>query len=277
MWGSIFIWHGADVTIDDPKKFYTEYHDRIFAKRFNSTAPIRRRVHRAIYKSVLDHVQPGMRILDVGCGEGILSIMMARKGANVTGVDCSVPNVENAVRIAAALGPFDGTLSFRTGDAERLPFPDDSFDYVVSNHVLEHLSDFGRGLSEIHRVTKKGALIAVPTCLNPCAWALLGNDKYWRFSQRSPIAVPLGLLRVGLAALTGRDGVDEGYGADKNNTHIFRFPSVARRRIVAAGFRVVETRAQAVCLPYLDLNMDLARNEIFRHAGLGTLYVVEKR
>jgi hypothetical protein len=130
-------------------------------------------------------------------------------------------------------------------------------------------------------VTARTAIVAVPTCLGPLSWALLGGDKYWRVGRRTPYAVPLGLARVARAWLTGEVGVDETYAGEASNTHIFRFPRVVHAALVAAGFEVLAFEAQSIRLPYVDLAGDrLARLRGapgFRHLGLGTVYLLRKR
>ena len=78
----------------DGKAFYQDHHDRIAEKRFDSKYPIRRTVHREIYDSVLQWIRPGERVLDAGCGEGVLSCLMADAGAEVHAVDYSRPNID---------------------------------------------------------------------------------------------------------------------------------------------------------------------------------------
>lgn len=263
------------------KAFYETHHDRIAEKRYDSKYPIRRAVHHDIYQSVLQWVPSEGRVLDAGCGEGVLSCLIAERGAEVAAVDYSRPNIDAARARAQALGAPCDRIAFGVGDAENLPFPDDAFDCVVSNHVLEHIPDFERGIAELHRVTARTAIVAVPTCLGPCSWALLGGDKYWRIGRRTPYAVPLGIARVVRAWLAGEVGVDETYAGQSSNTHIFRFPRVVRAALVAAGFEVVAFEAQSIRLPYVDVGSShLARlrgARGFRHLGLGTVYLLRKR
>jgi SAM-dependent methyltransferase len=74
-------------------------------------------------------VSPGIRMLDVGCGAGQIAIPAAKAGAIVTGIDIAANLIEQARRRAAAAGV---QVRFDEGDAEDLPYPDASFDLVVS-------------------------------------------------------------------------------------------------------------------------------------------------
>lgn len=74
-------------------------------------------------------VGPGVRMLDVGCGAGQIAIPAAQAGADVTGIDIATNLVERARQRAAEAGV---KAQFDDGDAEALPYPDASFDLVVS-------------------------------------------------------------------------------------------------------------------------------------------------
>jgi|Deesub1362B_J571_1020462.scaffolds.fasta_scaffold00760_14 SAM-dependent methyltransferase len=238
------------------KDFYKGYHDHIFDKRYNSPYWIRRYAHRKIYESILRYVHPGQKVLDVGCGEGVLSLLMAQKGAIVTGVDLSLPNVK-AARCKADEAKLP--IVFGVADAENLPFGDDSFDVVVSSHILEHLPNLVQGLRELYRVTRRMALIAMPTCLNPAAWALLGGDSYFKFSKRSLFAIPLGLIKTLAAAIQGKEGPDEGYAGKRELPHVWRFPWIMRRQIESVGFRIARFEAGPLIIPYLAEYVSIAR------------------
>ena len=80
----------------DIKDFYQTYGDRIVDKRLNSPYPLRRYAHRMGYETIARLVKPGDRVLDAGCGEGVLSWYLAEQGATVTAMDISRPNLENA-------------------------------------------------------------------------------------------------------------------------------------------------------------------------------------
>ena len=233
---------------DAVKQFYAAYHDKIADKRYHSPFWLRRYVHHQIYAQFLPLLRPGERVLDAGCGEGVLSCLAARQDCEVVGLDISAPNIKAAIALAVEWGV---EATFLQGDAERLPFPDDSVDVVVSSHVLEHLPNLQAGLSELRRVTRDRALIAMPTCLSPAAWTLLGGDTYWTVRRRSLVAMPLGALKTGLAFLRGREGPNEGYAGNQSVPHVWRFPWVMRRQIREAGFAIESFEAGPLVLPYL--------------------------
>jgi SAM-dependent methyltransferase len=263
------------------KDFYETYGDRIVDKRLNSPYPLRRYAHRLGYESIAKHVKPGETVLDAGCGEGVLSWYLAERGAKVTAIDISKPNVENAQAFLEKKGVLD-RVTVLQGDAENLPFPDGSFDWVVSSHVLEHLPDFDKGLSEIRRVTKKRAIVALPTCLNLAAASQLGGADFWRPTKRALVALPWGLLRIALNL--GREGVQEGYAGVGELPHIWRYPWVMRRRLEKGGFSIVRFEAAAIMLPYFSSLLPLVKLldkgkhlPLLRDFGYGSIAVLKKK
>lgn len=96
-----------------------------------------------------------MRLLVAGCGSGIEAAVLAQRlGTAVTGMDI-VPNFDQRAALLADL---------RQGDATQMEFDDESFDFVYSFHVLEHIADYRTALREMHRVLKPkgGYLIGTP-------------------------------------------------------------------------------------------------------------------
>jgi SAM-dependent methyltransferase len=96
----------------------------------------------------------GKRVLDYGCGHGMASVVLARRGAVVTGFDLSAGYVAEARRRAAAN---EVVAEFRQADAEDLPFADGSFDAVWGCAILHHL-DLRRAGAELRRVLRPGGV-----------------------------------------------------------------------------------------------------------------------
>jgi demethylmenaquinone methyltransferase / 2-methoxy-6-polyprenyl-1,4-benzoquinol methylase len=120
--------------------------------------------------------QPGHRALDLCCGTGDLALGLARRGAQVVGVDFSERMLEVAMgrsstpRNAEPPGKPRGTgsrpsppapLEFLRGDAQRVPFSDNSFDIVTVGYGLRNLADWRAGLNEMQRVAKPGGRLIV--------------------------------------------------------------------------------------------------------------------
>jgi SAM-dependent methyltransferase len=112
----------------------------------------------------------GARVLDLGSGHGMAAVVLARRGARVTGLDLSVGYLAEA-RDRATANHVD--VDWVQADAEHLPFPDASFDRVWGNAVLHHL-DIGRAAAELYRVLRPGgwAVLCEPWGDNPLfRWA----------------------------------------------------------------------------------------------------------
>lgn len=96
----------------------------------------------------------GGKVLDVGCGPGILLSRLAPTGSQLFGVDCCPEMITEAKRRTAGTG-----VELMLGTAENLPFEDQTFDVVFALGVLEYLDDLMTGLREIERVAKSNALV----------------------------------------------------------------------------------------------------------------------
>ena len=95
----------------------------------------------------------GSRVLDIGCGSGVLSCYMARNGARVTGADITEQGTKLTAQNAAAHGL--GVAVVRT-DAEAMGFADSSFDFVLAWGVLHHSNSTEKALAELGRVLRPG-------------------------------------------------------------------------------------------------------------------------
>ena len=133
-------------------KIYSEFshlYDRIFSRFFTDRIE-------AVVRSL--KIRPGANVLEVGVGTG-LSMGAYPANCEVTGVDLAPGMLERAQQRARV----NNWRHFRllTMDAMNLDFPDDSFDYVTSFHVISVVPDPIRMMSEIHRVCKPDGKIAI--------------------------------------------------------------------------------------------------------------------
>lgn len=133
-----------------------------------AVAVLESRGHAAAYlqmvRSLIDEAQPrqGEAILEVGCGTGVLLRWLAghtRAANRITGLDINHYMLQEAAALARRDGLADA-IDLQEGNAETLPFPDASFDVVMSVTVIEEV-DADRMLAEMVRVTKPGGRVAL--------------------------------------------------------------------------------------------------------------------
>ncbi len=109
---------------------------------------------------LLAHLKPGMRLLDLGCGPGTISMGLAKAvdPGEMHGVDMEESQIEIA-QAAATAGGHDNAV-FRAGDVTRLPFEDNTFDAAHCHALLMHVPDTDAVLAEVKRVLKSGGLLS---------------------------------------------------------------------------------------------------------------------
>ena len=110
---------------------------------------------------LLGHLQPGMAVLDVGCGPGTITVDLAARvpDGRVTGIDAAAGVLAEARQEAGRRG--QANVRFETGDVYQLAYADGTFDVVHAHQVLQHLSDPVAALAEMRRVCRPGGLVAV--------------------------------------------------------------------------------------------------------------------
>lgn len=123
----------------------------------------------------------GLRVLDIGCGGGLLSEPMARLGAEVVGVDAAERNVPVASLHANEQGL---SIDYRHATAEDLVDEGDSFDVVLNMEVVEHVPDPGAFLAACHDLLKPGGLMTCSTINRTAksfALAIIGAEYVMRW------------------------------------------------------------------------------------------------
>jgi demethylmenaquinone methyltransferase/2-methoxy-6-polyprenyl-1,4-benzoquinol methylase len=149
----------------------------------------------------LAKVQNGNRALDLCCGTGDIALALAQRGAETTGLDFSEKMLEVAkTRSEKLKSPTSNsqlpTPNFIQGDAQQIPFPENSFDIVTVGYGLRNLTSWEKGLEEMFRVAKPGGRIVVLEFGKPA-------NALWRkiYFTHLKCSVPLiGLLFCGNAS-----------------------------------------------------------------------------
>jgi SAM-dependent methyltransferase len=178
---------------------------------------------------VLPDLAAGMRVVDVGCGPGTVSIGLARVVApgSVLGIDTEPSQIAAAISSAQRAGI--RTIRFEAGNAYDLPIGDGEVDVYFSHALFEHLAEPRRALAEAHRVLQIGGTLAIAA-----------SD--WSRAQLNPATADVATALNGHFALRHRAGGDPFAGGQLAS------------RVRAAGFAEVgETSALREDLPYQDL------------------------
>lgn len=142
-------------------------------------------LQRPLYEAILDALalQPGQSLFDAGCGSGVVCVLAANRGFDVTGLDASSAFIEVA-RQRCPSG------RFAVGDlSERLPFADESFDGAMFSNSLQFVPNAADALREAVRVVKPGGRIVVAVF-----------DSPEKCEGQKPIGAIMSLLPAGPAA-----------------------------------------------------------------------------
>ncbi len=132
------------------RDYYEELWQRLPAELNAPDFELRRRF-------LADHVRTSDRALDLGCGSGDFTAVLAGAGADAVGVEVAAAAIERATsrhpELDFRLAPIEGPL----------PFEDCSFDLVWASEVIEHVADTARWLSEVRRVLTPGGRLLLST------------------------------------------------------------------------------------------------------------------
>jgi SAM-dependent methyltransferase len=128
--------------------------------KYGSTNPVVKRLMAGFERemlALLQHASPAS-IIDVGCGEGVLTERCAeRTDGRVVGVDLDDPKLRREWSMRAG-----ANLEFHAAPGDRLPYGDDEFEMATAMEVLEHVPDPGAVLAEMSRVASRWLLVSVP-------------------------------------------------------------------------------------------------------------------
>jgi ubiquinone/menaquinone biosynthesis C-methylase UbiE len=212
------------------------------------------------------------KVLDVGCGTGYTACHITNKfGCRVAGIDTSAILLNMAINRAKKLGVISNVL-FKKANAEHIPFPDNTFDVVLSESVLS-LCESKKVISEIHRVLKKDGVFLS----NEVTYIKKPSDKLSRYFSKS--------LNINLSIFT-RKGWESlfknsGFKILKSSAYRIRYSTEVKSHFkVDAPLKVVTAFASVLCdkkfrETYLNLELLKGWSKFLSYAGYG-LYVCKK-
>lgn len=127
---------------------------QIYDRTTSSTSDLTHFITTEYLGLLTQRIAPGSRVLDLGCGTGVLTKALAAMGHEVTGVDISQAMLDK-------IDTGGGRITLRQGDVYALPFADDSFDGVTTRWVLPHFRDWPILVKEAARVLRPGGTMLI--------------------------------------------------------------------------------------------------------------------
>ncbi len=178
--------------------------------------------HRADIDAFLEHIQPGMTVLELGCASGWLTLAMAQRGANAMGMDISDKALNVARRYYESIkDSVSGAATYQVADLNMLELPAETYDVVAVKGTLHHLVRMDHVIAQIHKALKPGGLLwasdshgeeSLPTVLvaSGLMFVLPTHVSYaekfrglLRFGLKSPSRIKASIEAEGLSPFEG--------------------------------------------------------------------------
>lgn len=157
-----------------------------------------------VLQELRPYLRPGLSALDLGCGDGNLSLYMARSGCEVLGIDLARNAVEAAVRSAAFYGI--DRARFRAIDFAREWDEPEAFDLVLCSHVIEHVPDDAGLLARVHLALRPGGRLLLLTPTVYSSFARLSRWLTGRVAHDERVGHLRGYTGPGIETLVARAG-----------------------------------------------------------------------
>lgn len=164
--------------IEEERRFYDRLTSRVTLEEFKKH--LDNRMNDVFWPAIFRKIRSvkDKQVLDLGCGLGYDSAILALKGAKVVGIDISSGCIEKAHSFLRSLG-LGSRTQFQVMNASSLDFPEKYFDLVFGRAILHHILPEG-GLKEVHRVVKDNCCFIEPLASNPI------RNLYRLRAERSP-------------------------------------------------------------------------------------------
>lgn len=212
--------------------------------------------HLFAYEYTKEKLNTGLEVLEVGCGEGYGTSILAQSESNIIGVDIDSITIDNA---NANYG--SDNCKYKLYDGVKLPFTEEKFDVVVSFQVIEHVPDDVAFLAEIKRVLKVGGVLYLAT---PCSkYRLRPGQLPWnRFHLREYSHSEMSSLLSGLFNDFSIHGVSaipfvNNIELSRVYPNKFKFPlSLAIKKILELKTFLSNTKKLALSEAMTELSVD---------------------
>ena len=207
-------------------------------------------VQGAYIDEFLSHIRPGMRVLDLGCGAGWLTLAMAQRGAEATGLDISEESLNVAREYYESIRhEVPGSVRYEVADLNHISLTDDSFDVIAVCGALHHLTNVRYTIEELHRALRPGGTFWVSDDLGdqPRAAVLLTGalmfllpieisyrekiSSLFRFGLRSPDRVKAAMEGEGFSPFEGAGREEDWFEVLRTHFEVrraFHFPTVTK-------------------------------------------------
>ena len=248
--------------------------DSHWKRRFFSKHVLRRFVHQDRYFTILNMLNSNLEqlILDVGCGEGVQLLLLAKRFNRLVGLDISLLNLKKVQEMKARKS-FGKNLELIMGDAENLPFKSDVIDTVIASEVIEHLPSPNQGLKELERVSKHHIIVTLPNFLNLLSISVFGGYSFGGlFSFIKSLLKGFVFLGKRLPSVI-RGEVFHSYGVE-NLPHRWYSPFRGQKIIINENMKLYSIRAGGIVPPIKSTWLKGAIP--FKFMGYTTIFLIKK-
>ena len=196
------------------------------------------------------HLRPGMNVLSVGCGPGVILQAVCSRQSSIhgTGIDISAARVQQAIEKHSP----NTRLKFVQADTHAMPFPSDSFDLVYSRMLFEYLAEKDRAMAEIVRVCRPGGMVLIQDLDGQLLWNYPEDPTL----QRGIEGVIAGLATTGFDPFVGRKLFTLAHRAGLENIDV-----------QVECYHIIAGEINPDILKHWELKLDIALPQIARILG----------
>lgn len=247
-------------------------------------------VQGAYIDEFLSHIRPGMRVLDLGCGAGWLTLAMAQRGAEATGLDISEESLTVAREYFESIREeVPGSVRYEVADLNQISLTADSYDVISVCGALHHLTNVRHTIAELHRALRPGGLFWVSDFLGDesrAAVYLTGAlmfllpiemsyrakiSSLFRFGLRSPDRVKAAMEGEGFSPFEGAGREEDWFELSRTHFEVQRVlhvPAITRYLAGPDMIRLPDRLALPILYGIAALERGLLRIGWLRGTGL---------